>query len=74
MKQLQQKLSQDVIGERIKIARKLKKWSREYLAEKLEVSSKTVYNWEAGIYYPEMPRFFEICEVLEVSPSSMLHL
>lgn len=55
------------IKQLISINRKKKGLTQEQLANKINVSSKTVSNWERGITYPDITLIPQVCKVLEIS-------
>ena len=63
----------NVIGERIKKARKDKNLTQEYLAEKLDVSIAFLSRIERGSSRINLKRLSQICEILEVSEGEILN-
>ncbi|HHW99964.1 MAG TPA: helix-turn-helix transcriptional regulator, partial [Acholeplasmataceae bacterium] len=47
--------------------RKKIRLTQEQLADQLNVSSKTVSNWERGVSYPDILLIAKICNVLNIS-------
>jgi len=60
------------IGNRIRKYREEAGISQKELAEKLNMSSGRVSNWEQGINRPDADRLAQICMILNVSPSLLL--
>lgn len=52
--------------------RKLAGVSQEQLAELLGCTSKTLYNWERGLTYPDALQIWEMCEALKTTPNELL--
>lgn len=46
--------------------------SQESLAEKVGVSRQAISKWETGTAQPEMSNIMKLCEVLDVSPDTLL--
>lgn len=61
------RLRAESIGDRIKDARKLKKWNQNELANHLGVTQPTVANWESGVHDPRHLTLVKIAEALDVS-------
>ena len=57
------------IGEEIKKKRKEKGYTQDYLAELLNVSRQTVYNWEKGIILPTFENITALNKVLDANIS-----
>jgi transcriptional regulator with XRE-family HTH domain len=55
------------LGHRIAHLRKARRWTRRHLARRLDVSPKTVGNWEQGRCQPAFPLLVALAEHLEVS-------
>lgn len=60
------------IGSRIREHRKKLGISQKQLAKKIGVSNGCVSNWEQGLNRPDADLLAALCEVLNVSPSSLL--
>ena len=60
------------IGEQIKEHRKHGGWTQKELAERLNVSDKTISSWETGRTYPELTLLVELSELFNVSVDSVL--
>ena len=54
------------IGKYIAEKRKEKGMTQKQLAEKLNMSDKSVSKWERGICLPDAAVYMEICEILEI--------
>lgn len=61
-----------VIGLRIEMYRKQRKWSQALLAEKVGVSRTSIVNMEAGRQMPTLDRFIQIASELDVAPARLL--
>ena len=62
-----QKINNSEVGELIKFLRKSNGYSQEMFAEKMNVSSKTVRNWEKGIVLPNMEDALTIADIFNIS-------
>ena len=62
----------DILGRNIKKFRLDVGYSREYFAEVMDVSSRTVSYWEDGIYSPTLEKFVWICSELGRNPDELL--
>lgn len=60
------------IGIQIKEHRKLLGWTQKELAEKINVSDKTVSSWETGRTYPELSLLVELSELFGISLDELL--
>ena len=60
-------MNQQKTGKYIADKRKLHNMTQAQLAEKLGVSDRAVSKWERGISMPDVSKYEELCEVLEVS-------
>ena len=59
-------MDQVKIGSFIKEIRKEKGLTQEQLAEKLDVSQKSVSRWETGKTMPDLSLYEPLCEVLGI--------
>ena len=59
-------------GERLKVARMSKKLTAEQLAEKIDISAKTIWRIESGQALTSLPVLINICNILSVSPEFLL--
>ena len=59
-------------GQFIKACRKEKKLTQREVAEKLNISEKTVSKWETGNGLPEVSLMLPLCELLEISVNELL--
>lgn len=59
-------------GKRIRKYRKLKGWSQEYLAEKVDVAMKTISQWENGKSFIEHANLIKLSNILGVSEDVLL--
>ncbi len=63
----------NVIGERIKKARKAKNMTQEKLAEKLDVSIAFLSRIERGSSQINLKRLGQICEILDITEGEILN-
>ena len=61
------------IGLFIKECRKVKNLTQEELAEKLNISFKTVSRWECGLGLPDVATMIPLCEILDISLTELLN-
>ena len=59
-------------GQFIKACRKEKNLTQREIAEKLNISEKTVSKWETGNGLPEVSLMLPLCELLEISVNELL--
>lgn len=59
-------------GENLQTLRKLKNYSQEDLAEKLQVSRQAVSKWESGTGYPETEKLINICDLFDCSMDELI--
>ena len=60
------------IGKRITENRKKKQLTQQELANKLDVTNRTIINWENGKYFPDYTLLLPLCEALDVSVNELL--
>lgn len=60
------------IGKRIKNARLEKKYTQEFVAEKLNVSCQHISDIERGLNGMSIPTLMELCKVLEIDADYIL--
>ena len=60
------------IGRFIAEERKKKGWTQKQLAEKLEISDKTVSKWECGNGFPEVSLLLPLCDELGITVNDLL--
>ena len=60
------------LPEKIIALRRLKDWSQEDLAERLNVSRQSVSKWESGASTPELDRIAELCRLFDVSADTLI--
>ena len=60
------------IGKRIVEYRKKKQLTQQDLANKLDVTNRTIINWENGKYFPDYALLLPLCEALDVSINELL--
>ena len=65
-------MDQDKTGRFIKACRKEKNLTQREVAEKLNISEKTVSKWETGNGLPEVSLMLPLCELLEISVNELL--
>lgn len=61
-----------IIGKFIKERRKAKGYTQSELAEKLNVSEKTISKWECGNGFPDTSLMLPLCEKLEITANELL--
>ena len=60
------------IGKRITENRKKKQLTQQELANKLDITNRTIINWENGKYFPDYALLLPLCEALDVSINELL--
>ena len=65
-------MDQQKIGAFIRALRQEKALTQEQLAERLNVSNRTVSRWETGSNMPDISTLLELCAVLDVSIQELL--
>lgn len=65
-------MDQIKIGKFISSLRKEKGYTQEQLAEKLNVSNKSISRWENGNTMPDLSLMPKLCELLEISINELL--
>ena len=65
-------MDQVKIGQFIKAMRKEKNLTQREVAERLDISEKTVSKWETGNGLPEVSLMLPLCELLEISVNELL--
>ena len=65
-------MDQEKIGKFISQCRKEKKLTQAQLAEKLNVSDKSISRWENGKTMPDISLFEPLCEILDISIIELL--
>lgn len=66
-------LDYNIISERIKLARKAKRYTQEQLAEKLDVSIAFLSRIERGSSHINLKRLSQVCEILGVTEGEILN-
>lgn len=66
-------MDQIKIGQFIADERKKKKYTQKQLAEKLEISDKTISKWECGNGFPEVSLLLPLCNELEITVNELLY-
>ncbi len=59
-------------GENLQILRKIKNYSQEDLADKLQVSRQAVSKWESGTGFPETEKLISICDLFDCSMDELV--
>lgn len=62
-----------IIGKKIKTARIAKKYTQEYVAEHINVSTDLFRNIENGRNIGSLPTLLNICNLLDVSPNDLFY-
>jgi len=52
--------------DKIKSLRKEKNWTQKELAEKLNVSDKTISSWETGRTYPDIDSLIQLADLFDL--------
>ena len=65
-------MNQEKIGKFIKTLRKEKKLTQSELATKLEVTDKSISNWENGKNMPDLSLFKPLCEILDITINDLI--
>ena len=60
------------IGKYIAFKRKEQGLTQKQLAEKLNMSDKSVSKWERGICLPDVSVYLELCKILDISINEFL--
>lgn len=60
------------VGERIKSARKAKKYTQEYIAEQIDMSCQNISDIERGICGLSISTLIDLCRVLDTSADYIL--
>lgn len=66
-------MDQIKIGNYIRVKRKERNLTQEQLAEKLNVSNKSISRWENGKTFPDISLYQPICSVFDISISELLN-
>ena len=59
------------LGLKIKEIRKFKKYTQEFVAEKMGIETKSLSNIERGLFYPTAENLEKISKILEVKPCKL---
>ncbi len=70
--EMRKTMNQDKIGKFIAKERKAKGFTQRQLAERLNISDKTISKWECGKGLPEVMFMLPLCEILEISVNELL--
>ena len=65
-------MDQVKIGQFIKTMRKEKNFTQREVAERLNISEKTVSKWETGNGLPDINLMLPLCKLLEISVNELL--
>ena len=60
------------LSQKLVILRKTKGITQDELANILDVSRQSVYKWESGQCYPEVPKIIKMKEIFEISIDDLL--
>ena len=60
------------IGMKIAYARKKKNLTRQELADTLNITTRTVINWEKGKCLPDYSVLIPLCDILDISIDELL--
>ena len=66
-------MDQIKIGNYIRAKRKEMNLTQEQLAEKLNVTNKSISRWENGRTFPDLSLYQPLCNVLDISISELLN-
>lgn len=66
-------MNQEKIGKFIAHCRKDKKMTQSKLADKLNVTEKTISRWENGHYLPDVSLFNDLCNILDIEIVELLN-
>lgn len=70
---MKEKKSQNInMGQRFRDAREAKKWTREQLAEKMDLSVQFITDFELGNSGIRLDRFATLCQLLNVNAHTAL--
>ena len=61
----------EVLGKNLKIARKNKKLTQEFVAEKVNISADLLRNIENGRNIGSIPTLLNLCNFLEITPDDL---
>ncbi|MBQ8459788.1 helix-turn-helix transcriptional regulator [bacterium] len=62
-----------LLGRKIKELRKNKKWTQEYLSEKIGINSKSILRIESGQTFPTIQNLEKIAEIFEIKISELFN-
>lgn len=65
-------MDKEIFRKKIRTLRKLRHFTQEQLAEKIDIDLRHVVRLEAGESLPSLETFIRICEALEVTPNDLL--
>lgn len=65
-------MNQKKIGELIRAARREHSMTQQELADKMNISDKTVSKWECGLGCPDLSLLPQLSEILELDLSALL--
>ena len=63
----------NVLGEKLKKARKKLKYTQEYVAENVDISIDLLRNIENGRNIGSVPTLLNLCNFLKISPNSLFN-
>jgi len=58
--------------DKIKSLRKEKNWTQKELAEKLNVSDKTISSWETGRTYPDIDSLIQLADLFDLTLDELI--
>ena len=61
-----------IFAENLKKYRKLKKITQDELANLLDTTKTTIYNYEKGTSFPDIRILYKLCEIFSVTPNELL--
>ena len=61
----------EVLGKNLKVARKNKKLTQEFVAEKVNISADLLRNIENGRNIGSIPTLLNLCNFLEITPDDL---
>ena len=63
-----------MLGEKLKNERILRNLTQSQLAKEINVSPKTISNYESGSVFPPIPTLFKLCKFYNVSSDYLIGL
>ena len=62
-----------IIGKKLKEARNNKKYTQDFVAEKIEISTDLLRNIENGRNIGSFPTLLNICNILDITPNDLFY-